>query len=117
MRKTYRQWVEEGARGFFLTAGIVTEGTVIVATEIAFPDSEMATLLQGYVIRRQSYDPATDGAGASDGASSHSTREKRPPREEWMDDPEEAVTFGWLTWETVGEVIGGTADTVDGEEV
>jgi hypothetical protein len=34
-----------------------------------------------------------------------------------MDDPEEAVTFGWLTWETVGEVIGGTADTVDGEEV
>jgi hypothetical protein len=56
MRKTYRQWVEEGARGFFLTAGIVTEGTVIVATEIAFPDSEMATLLQGYVIRRQSYD-------------------------------------------------------------
>ena len=96
MRMTYRQWVEAGARGFFMTGGLVTEGVVIVATELAFPESLLATQLQGYFVHRQSYDPASDGAQRGSAL-----------REEWLADPKEAVTFGWVSWETDGEVVDG----------
>ncbi len=102
MRMTYRQWVEAGAHGFFMTGGLVTEGVVIVATELAFPESPLATQRQGYFVRRQSYDPAFDGASLTGDAKRGGSL-----REEWLADPEEAVTFGWVTWETNGEVVDG----------
>ncbi len=52
MKRTYRSWVEAGARGFWMGACLT-----IVSTEIVAPD----TILPGYVARQTASDPATDG--------------------------------------------------------
>jgi hypothetical protein len=105
MKRTYRQWVVEGARGYFLTASVAVN-----AARLINPLDRSG----GYFVRRDTASP-----------DQHVLRERLPDHERqevtgaegrrreqvgWIlttqvERPAEVVKRGWLMWDTVGEVI------------
>lgn len=105
MKRTYRQWVMEGARGYFFASSVAVN-----AVRLINPRDYSG----GYFVRRDTASP-----------DQHALREKLPDHERqevsgadgrrkeqvgWIvatqvERPADVVKRGWLTWETVGDVI------------
>ncbi|HEY7974915.1 MAG TPA: hypothetical protein VID72_06205 [Ktedonobacterales bacterium] len=66
------------------------------------PHAFLSGLLPGYIARQTASDPATDGPRGQFGLL-HTGR----VAEEWIAEPGMAVEWGWLTWQTVGDVVDG----------
>ena len=154
MRMTYRAWVDAGARGFFLSAGVAVN-----ATRLINPLDRRG----GYFVRRDTRDPlqqerrallhatdkedgerddrralrqkqrdderdserhighrhviAYDNQPTPDRDASH--RNAQEMEEGWIlthrvERPIEVVRRGWLTWESIGEVVTRASDTAFG---
>lgn len=108
-RTTYRAWVDAGARGFFLARSVAVNAIRLV---------NPADRGGGFFVRRDLSDPAQGGprerAGLQLRTRLHYAERDRP---EWdgqhpnwivtarVERPAEVVRRGWLTWDTVGDVI------------
>ena len=100
-QQTYTAWIHAGSAGFFIASDRAGQRVVIARTATTLPNSAFAELLGGYVANRS-------GVSASC---------ERRQWDEWIDHPEEAIIFGWLTWETIGEVArDGASDGAGGRE-
>lgn len=91
-RQTYSAWAATGGEGFFITTDRVGARIVIARTEHAYPDGLFTTILGGFIVNRS--------------APTSATRDADEPQEwmEWIAHPDEAIAFGWLEWETLGDV-------------
>lgn len=101
MKRTYRAWVSEGARGFFLTPTLYEPRVVVVGSQVVHPEEPMT----GFIVEQTMFEPARDG----DLPAGRLARK-------WIQRADDAVEAGWLTWLTIGVVVTGDADETHGQQ-